>query len=184
MAWEHTKRWCRIIFYHKPIRAGKQRGYELEMHHLQIFCRHVFILFSILYGGFLFLSFVWYAGVSGCSYPATRYHLGHFCLVPFDGTHTEVPWYLNLWDSPSGSHNHSNQIIASRIESIMTSPLQVRDIELALRRQLSKLKEADTNKGPDEPLQDLGKLQLFASYCVLSLLDVLDTDRFSIYQND
>ena len=37
------------------------------------------------------------------------------------------------------------------------------DIELALRRQVSKLKEADTNKVREKPLQDLGKLLLIAT---------------------
>ena len=157
MAWEPVKRWYRMIFFQKPIKASKRRGYELEIHHLQIFYRHILILFLIFYGGFLFLSFLWYGAISGCAYPVIRNQLGHFCLVSFDGTQLEVPWYLDLWGSSSDSYNHSNQLITSPIESIMTSPLQVRDIELALRRQLSKLEESDTNKVPDEPLQDLGE---------------------------
>ena len=134
--------------------------------------------------GFSGLSLIWYGCVLGCSYPSTRYHLGHLCLVPFDGTHDDVPWYLSSWDPPGGSHNHSSQSLGPRLKSPVTSPSQVRDLKLTLRRQLSKLKEADTNKVADGILQELGKLQLLASKCVISLSDILETDRFSIYQND
>ena len=184
MVWQTIKRWGRLIFYHKPITISKKRGYELEMHHLRIFYHYLRIAFLLLHGVPLFLSLFWSVAVSGCSYHVTRDHLGHFCLVPFHGTRVEVPWYLDLWDSPSDSHNHSNPFMSSRLENIMTSPLQLHDIELALRRQVSKLKEADTNQVREKPLQILGRLQPFAPDSVLGLLHELDTDRFLINQNN
>ena len=60
----------------------------------------------------------------------------------------------------------------------MTSPSKVGNLGLALRHQLSKLEEADMNKVANGILQELGKLQLLASKCVL------DTDSSSVYQND
>ena len=111
-----------------------------------------------LYGGCLLLSLIWYGCVVGCSYPSTRYHLWQFCLVPFGGIYTDVPWYLSSWDSQNGHQNYSSQSLDPRLESLVTSPLQVRDLELALRRQLSKLQDIDTNKEADRTLQDLGNL--------------------------
>ena len=73
--------------------------------------------------------------------------------MPFDGTQIEVPWYLDMLDSSSEPSNHSDQFITSPIESVITSSLQVRDIELALRRQLSKLKESDTNERYGEAVE-------------------------------
>ena len=82
---KQTQRWCRTIFlYQKPIRASKKRGFQLELHHLQIFYRHLLILLLGVYGVNFLMSTVWYALVRGCSYPVTRSHLGHFCLVPFN----------------------------------------------------------------------------------------------------
>ena len=140
-----------------PIRAGKKRGYEFEMHKVKIFWIVMAIMFLATWGVNLVLSMVWYGGVRGCSHPATRHHLGHFCLVQFEKRPAEVPWYLDLWDTHQDQHNYSNITISSGIESIMTSPLQVQDIELALRRQIAKLKDAD-NTVPNATLQDLGEL--------------------------
>ena len=67
MAWERIQRWGRVvwerirqrgrvIFYQQSIRASKARGYGVEMHHLHIFYRQLFILWLMSHGGSLFLS--------------------------------------------------------------------------------------------------------------------------------
>ena len=63
---KQTKRWCRSIFYQKPIRASKKRGFQLELHHLQIFHRHLLILLLEMYGVNFLMSTVWYGLVRGC----------------------------------------------------------------------------------------------------------------------
>lgn len=144
-----------------------------------ILYRHLFILFSILWGVPLLLTITWSGLVQGCSYPATRHHLGHFCIEPFEKIQSEVPWYLDLWNTSRDTHNLSEISISPRIESIMTSPLQIRDTEVALRQQMLKLRESDSSIVPDEALQDLGKsyymppIPLPTHYIVVWILIIL-----------
>ena len=93
---ECTKRWYQSIFYRTPTRFDEHTDDQLEMHSLPIIYRHFFILFLALHGGCLLLSLIWYGCVVGRSYPSTRYHLGHLCMAPFDGTHNTSPSVLVL----------------------------------------------------------------------------------------